>query len=76
MIGDDIINFGNDTRQFKLMTKEYDKVKFLCKCGHRVIIPSWRDKTLCSWCNNYVFKDKKSEFEYRMKEKLKGSDKE
>jgi len=45
--------------------------KFECKCGHRVIIPKHVDKRLCSWCKNYVFRDKKVEFEYRMKERLK-----
>ena len=46
-------------KEFKRMTEEYDKVKYLCKCGHRVIIPSYVDKQLCNWCGNYVFKDKK-----------------
>lgn len=54
-------------KEYNHMTKEYDKVKYLCKCGHRVLIPYWEDKQLCSWCNHYVYKDKKLEF----KEKLK-----
>lgn len=59
------------TEEFNRMSDEYDKVKYKCKCGHRVIIPKWIDKNLCRWCGNYVFKDKKSEFEYRLKEKMK-----
>ena len=62
--------------EFERMTQEYDKVKYKCKCGHRVIIPVWKDKQLCSWCGNYVFKDKKEEFEYKIKQIMnKGSDK-
>ena len=57
--------------EFNRMSDEYDKVKYRCKCGHRVVIPNWVDKNICDWCGNYVFKDKKKEFEYRMKEKLK-----
>ena len=53
------------------MMREYDKVKYKCKCGHSVIIPVWVDKNVCDWCGNYVFRDKKKEFEYRVKEKMK-----
>ena len=58
-------------KEYSNMTKEYDKVKYTCECGHRVVIPKWVDKNLCRWCGRYVFKNKKDEFEYRMKEKLK-----
>lgn len=57
--------------EFNRQTAEYDKVKYRCKCGHRVIIPHWRDKGLCNWCHNYVYKDKKLEFKERIKEKLR-----
>lgn len=57
-------------KEYKHMTEEYDKVKYMCKCGHRNIIPKWRDKTLCSWCNRYVFKNKRDEFKFRLKEKI------
>lgn len=58
-------------KEWKTMANEYDKSKFICSCGHRVIIPKWVDKTICKWCNRYVFRDKKLEFEYRLKEKMK-----
>ena len=59
-------------KEHQKMTDEYDKVKYLCKCGHRVIIPRWVDKTLCNWCGNYVFKNKQDEFKFRVKEKIRG----
>ena len=34
-------------KEFKRMTDEYEKVKYICKCGHRVVIPKWVDKQLC-----------------------------
>ena len=39
-----------------------------CSCGHTINIPNKMDKIICSHCGNYVFKDKKTEFEYRLKE--------
>lgn len=59
-------------KEYKRLTEEYDKVKYQCKCGHRVVIPKSKDKNICSWRGRYVFKDKKEEFRYRLSEKLKG----
>ena len=41
-----------------------------CKCGHVLELPHKVDKSICTWCGNYVFKNKKIEFEYRMKERF------
>lgn len=69
------MNFKKDTEEYERRAEEYDKVKYLCKCGHRVIIPKWMDKNICDWCGNYVFKSKKDEDLYRIKEKMKGGKK-
>ena len=54
------------------MSDEYAKVKYQCKnCGHKVIIPYNVEKQICSWCNNYVFKNDQEEFKYRIKEYIK-----
>lgn len=58
-------------KEFSRMIDEYDKVKYKCKCGHRVVIPYNVDKQVCSWCKRYVFKNKKDEALYRIKEKMK-----
>ena len=60
-----------NNEEWRRMSQEYDKVKYQCKCGHKVIIPNRIDKNVCDWCGNYVFKDKKDEFKYRVKEKIK-----
>ena len=57
--------------EYKRMSAEYDKVKYRCKCGHRVVIPSWEEKQVCTYCGNYVFKNKKDEDIYRIREKMK-----
>ena len=51
---------------------EVQKAFISCpNCGHKVIIRKKEDKVLCSWCKNYVFKDKKSEFKYKIKQQMK-----
>lgn len=57
-------------KEFSRQADELDKVKYRCKCGHRVIIPYWEEKQLCTHCNYYVFKNKKDEDLYRIKERL------
>lgn len=62
---------GNLTiKQAKTQAEYYLKLKVKCKCGHSVIMPKWVDKQICDWCGNYVFKDKKTEDLYRIKEKI------
>lgn len=51
--------------------EELSKARIVCNCGHRVIMPPHFDKVLCSWCGNYVFKDKKAEFEYRINQEMR-----
>ena len=61
----------NDYLDFQEMRRKLDdiqKTAYKCKCGHTVIISNQVDKALCSYCKKLVFKDKKSEFKYRLKE--------
>ena len=59
-------------KEFSRMSDEYAKVKYQCKnCGHKEVIPYWVKKQLCSYCGNYVFKNDKDEFEYRLQEKMR-----
>lgn len=46
------------------------KGKIYCtKCGHSLLMGT-QDKAICDWCDHYVFKDKKAEFKYRLKEQM------
>ena len=65
------MNFKKETDSFRRKMDEYDKVKHICSCGHRIIMPKWVDKQICGWCGNYVFKDKREEFKYRLKEEIR-----
>lgn len=48
----------------------YSKITKKCKCGHSVVMPVFVDKKICSYCGNLIFKDKKTEDLYRIREKL------
>ena len=58
-------------KEWKILSNEYSKVRYYCKCGHSVIIPHYVEKKICDWCGCYVFKNKKDEFEYRMNSLIK-----
>ena len=51
----------------------YTDNTFKCKCGHSVVIYPDKKKKLCTWCNNYVYRDKKEEFKDNFKRKEKES---
>jgi len=59
-------------KEYSRMIDELDKVKYMCKCGHRVLIPARKNKEVCTWCGKYVFKNKQDEFRFRVKEKIRG----
>lgn len=55
--------------KFSLLEDERSKYKVKCKCGTKTILVN-TDYTICRGCHNYVFKDAKTEFEFRLKERL------
>lgn len=59
LIKEDIIKMRNQ-----------QKIKKMCRCGHKIIIPEFLDKRLCDWCGRWVFRTPKLEFQARLKEKM------
>ena len=62
-------------KEVKKYSEILTKNKIKCKCGHSVLISPNKDKIICQWCGNYVFKNEKLEFKFRVKEiinKVKG----
>lgn len=53
----------------KKLENERAKFKVKCKCGH-VIVLTFAERTICSHCNHWVYKDKKAEFKYKTREVL------
>lgn len=54
----------NDEKKISNVLAEY-KVK--CKCGHSIVMTNNITKTLCTWCNHYVYKNAKEEFKDKMR---------
>jgi hypothetical protein len=54
---------------FQKLEDERSKFKVTCKCGTKTILVD-ADYTICRGCHNYVFKNPKIEFEFRIKEKM------
>lgn len=45
----------------------YTKNSVKCtNCGHAMLLGR-KNKRVCTWCGHYIFKDKKEEFEYRLR---------
>lgn len=58
-------------KESEKMLEVYRNNSFKCKCGHTVLIPKRIKKRICSYCGVYVFREKKDEFMYRLKELTK-----
>ena len=54
----------------KKRVKVYADNRYYCSCGHSVVIMPKNNKVLCTHCGHWVFKNKKEEFKYRLKERL------
>ncbi|MBO5138710.1 MAG: hypothetical protein J6B89_03610 [Bacilli bacterium] len=57
-------------KEFQRQSDCYDEIKFKCKCGHRTVIPRWVEKQICSWCGHWVYRNKKTEFKDKLKERM------
>ena len=60
----------NDQKFWEHVASENAK-KRKCKCGNIVKITNNFGRKICSNCGYYVFLDKKDEFAFRVKEKMK-----
>lgn len=56
--------WNEDTKKFNSVSLGTVK----CSCGHSILTD--KKKTLCYWCGNYVYKDKRLEFEEKLKRRI------
>lgn len=48
------------------------KHKYQCKhCGRKEVIRFDQDKKICTHCGNYIFKNEKEEFKFKMERLMK-----
>lgn len=61
-----------DFKEQSLISSVQGTMKVMCKCGRKNSFYVFeKDIKLCDWCKKrYVFRNKRVEFEYRLKEKL------
>lgn len=62
------MNFKSDTKKFRM----YADNTYKCKYGHSIAIPKFINKKICTWCGNYVYKNKKEEFRDKLKNVMEG----
>ena len=44
--------------------------KVECKCGHKVFIPHYVNKTYCTWCHRTVYRNEQEEFKDKLQKQL------
>lgn len=62
---------GKKKSKEEILASILNNYKVKCKCGHTLILIG-RDKVICNHCGYYVYKDKKQEFQERMRKLLNG----
>ena len=55
-------------KEMDRMFKTYTDNSYKCRCGHSITIAKSCEKVVCSHCGRYVFREKRDEFMYRLKE--------
>lgn len=58
------------TSEIKKLDKVLSDRKVKCDCGHTMIFTNGVDRLFCDWCGHYCYKDKKTEFKYKVSSKL------
>lgn len=56
--------------EVKKLYENMQEFRHVCKCGHTIYITNKSGRAECKHCHNLVFKDAKTEFEYRMRRTL------
>ena len=55
-----------DTKLFESISK----CKVKCECEHTIVMPK-ADRTICSYCGNWIYRTPQIEFRYKMMKNLK-----
>ena len=54
----------------------YASIKKKCKCGHTIpFTKKMGDRVLCRWCGHWLYKDKETEFRYKINEVMNNEQK-
>ena len=64
------MNYWLSLNEIKALYEEKQKYAHKCVCGHTVFIANKSGRAKCRHCHRLVFKDKETEFKYRMNREL------
>lgn len=65
---------GRQYKPYRDLIKEYDKMSpymVRCNCSHTMLLTNKKERIICSHCGYWVYRDKKTEMKYKLKELLK-----
>lgn len=65
---------GRQYKPYNQIVKDQRKIQdymVKCKCSHTILFTGIKDRLCCSHCGRYVYRDKKAEIKYKLKEYLK-----
>jgi hypothetical protein len=57
-------------KEIRELANKLSDNRVYCKCGHSILFTGNVDRIFCDWCGNYCYKDKQTEFKYKMQSKL------
>lgn len=49
---------------------ELEKLKVLCVCGHKTIMPVYQDFAICKYCKRKLYNNTKLYFMYKVRKEL------
>jgi len=50
---------------------EIARCRVKCKCGCTTLFTAKTDWCICRWCGHKLYRDKKTEFKYKMEEEMR-----
>lgn len=65
---------GREYKSYKQIKKDCEVIQnfmIKCKCSHTILFTGLKDRLCCSHCGRYVYRNKKAELKYKLKELLK-----
>lgn len=57
-------------KDLKLKHRTMTDLTLKCDCGHSIVFGNKVDRVFCDLCGHYCYKDKQTEFKYKMMEEM------
>ena len=70
----DTYSRGKEFKTYRQLESDHRKhldYMVKCKCTHTILFTGIKDRLICSHCGHWVYKNKRTELKYRIKELLR-----